>query len=220
MRFSTIKRVKNCSLVHVALATVLAMSLGCSSAAGSNEGGEREAPLELPEALHITVRNATDQVQYIDEPGFWMRSASEQVVDFDGGYIGPPMVPALYTNQPTCQGIMSGEWGCGDHGDRGFTVRALAPGAEYTEEWDAQAWERSSLEGDPDCSCMESVKAPAGDYLVSLRVSSSVTCFNPDDCACEPGDGSCIGSAEIVDPEPLERPVTWPEQGEVLLVIE
>lgn len=219
MRISTIRSVKKCNLVRVVLVATLAMPLGCSSGGVNDEDTSREAPLELPETLRITVRNATDRVQYLDDVGFWMRSASEQVMKFDGGYAEPPASLALYTNQPSCQQITSGEWYCGGHGDRDSLVLALAPGAEHSEEWDAQVWERSSLEGDPDCMCMEPVKAPAGAYLAGFGVSPSVTCTEPS-CPCEPGDSSCIVSARLADPVPLEQPVTWPEQKEVLLVLE
>lgn len=67
--------------------------------------------------------------------------------------------------------------------------------------------------------CVESVKAPAGAYFVSFGVSSSVACTDPS-CPCEPGDSSCVAWGELEDPVQLEQPVTWPEQGEVLIVLE
>jgi hypothetical protein len=218
IRFSSIKSVTNCNILRVVLAATMAMPLGCSGGA-NDENDVTETPLELPETLRITVRNDSDRVQYLDNPGFWMRSASAQVVTFDGGYSPPPAGPALYSNQPTCAGITSGEWACGQHGDTQASVRALAPGAEYSEEWDAQVLERSSFEGDPDCACMEPAKAPAGAYLVSFGVSSSVACSEPS-CPCEPGDSSCIAWGELEDAVQLEQPVDWPEQGEVLIVLE
>jgi hypothetical protein len=217
--FSSIKSVTSSSLLRVVLAATLAMPLGCSGGATNEDDSTTETPLELPETLRIIVRNDSDRVQYLDNPGFWMRSASAQVVTFDGGYDPPPAGPALYSNQPTCAGITSGEWACGQHGDTGWAFRALAPGAEYSEEWDAQVWERSSLEGDPDCTCMEPVKAPSGDYLVSFGVSSSVACSDLS-CSCEPGDSSCVAGGELEDPVQLEQTVTWPDQGEVLIVLE
>jgi hypothetical protein len=215
---SNIRSVTHCKLVRVVLAVTLALPLGCSGGANDKDV-TTETPLEHPETLRITVRNTTDRVQYLDNPGFWMHSASTQVVDFDGGYHPPPQVPALYTNQPSCQDIASGEWACGQHGDTAAMIRALAPGAEYSEEWDAKVWERSSLEGEPECSCMEPVKAPAGAYLVSFGVSSSVVCSDPS-YPCEPDGSSSLAFGKLEDPAQLEHPVTWPEQGEVLIVLE
>ena len=222
MRFSIIDSIEIGTVLRaaqrVALAAALATPLACSSAAVNDRDNPGEAPLELPETLRITVRNASDRVRYVDAFD-WMRSASTQVVNFDAGYIPPPASSALYTNQPTCQRIKTGDGACGEHGDSASAARALAPGAEHSEEWDARVWERRSLEGDPNCSCMESVKAPAGPYLVSFGVSDSLNHIDPS-YQCEPGDGSCVLFGDLVDPVQLEQPVTWPEQSEVLLVID
>jgi hypothetical protein len=219
IRFSSIKNITNCNVLRVVLAATMAMPLGCSGGAANEDDSMTETPLELPETLRITVRNTTDRVQYIDNLYSWMSSASEQAIDYDWGMTPPPVVPALYTHQPSCPDIRSGESACGVYGATDAMVRALAPGAEYSEEWDAQAWERS-FEGDPDCRCAEPVKAPAGDYLVSFGVSSSMTCSDPSFCSCEPGDSSCIGGGHLVDAVQLEQAVTWPDQGEVLIVLE
>jgi hypothetical protein len=214
---SNIKSITSYHLLRAVLAATLAMPLGCSGGAANDDDSTTETPLELPETLRITVRNTTDRVQYLDNPGFWVRSASDQVATFALG--NGLAVPALYTNQPDCAGIVSGVWACGDHGDTAAAFRALAPGAEYSEEWDAQAWQGSSLEGDPDCGCMDPVKAPAGDYLVSFGVSASVACSDAS-CPCEPGDSSCVAWGKLDDAVQLEQAVTWPDQGEVLIVLE
>lgn len=216
IRFSIIRSGKICNLVRVAVAVTLLMPLGCSDSA---EDASREAPFRLPETLRITVRNESDSVQYLDNVYSWMRSATASVGTFDGGSAEPPSDLALYTNQPSCEGIVSGEWACGQHGDSGALALAIAPGAEHSEEWDAQVWRRSSLEGDPDCTCMEREPAPVGDYLVSFGVSPSVACEG-ESCLCEPGDSSCVVWGVLSNPEQLERPVTWPEDDEVLLVLE
>jgi hypothetical protein len=217
-KFASIKRVTSGNLLRTILAAAMAMPLGCSGGAADEDDSTTETPLEVPETLRITVRNDSDRVQYLDNPFFWMRSAGAQAVTFDGGYSPPPAAPALYSNQPTCAGIVSGEWACGDHGDTAAAFRAIAPGAEYSEEWDAQVWERSSLEGDPECTCVEPLKAPSGDYLVSFGVSSSVACSEAS-CPCDPGDSSCFAWGELEDAVPLEQAVTWPEQAEVLIVL-
>jgi hypothetical protein len=217
IELSNTKSTASYYLMRAVLAVTLAMPLGCSGGAAKEDDSATETPLEVPQTLRITVRNDTNRVQYLDPPDSWMRSASDQVATVALGYsLG---VPALYTNQPDCAGILSGVWACGDHGDTARAFRALAPGAEYIEEWDAQVWQGSSLEGAPDCQCMAPVEAPAGDYLVSFGVSSSVACSDVS-CPCQPGDSSCVAPGALVDPVQLERPVTWPDQGEVLIVLE
>lgn len=207
-----------CKLVRVAVAVTLTMPLGCSGGA-SNDDGARETPLELPETLRITVRNDSDRVQYLDNVGFWLRSDSDQVRNFDLGDAEPPVDLAMASNQPTCQQISSGELSCGDHGDRQASVLVLTPGAEYSEDWSAEVWRRSSAEADSDCACVEPVEAPAGAYLVSVGVSASVTC-DGSSCECQPGESSCVVLGRASEPEPRELPVTWPDQGEVVLVLE
>jgi len=171
------------------------------------------------DTLRITVRNASDRVQYVGNLGFWVRSNMEQVRNADLGDPEPPVSLALYTNQPSCEQILSGESYCGGHGDSVGSVLALAPGAEFTEEWKTEVWERSQLEEPSDCSCMERVKAPAGAYLVHLDIGTQVECLDSP-CACDPGEGSCTFPGNLPSDTEIESPVAWPEQTEVLFVIE
>jgi len=171
------------------------------------------------DTLRITVRNASDRVQYVSNLGFWVRSNMEQVRNADLGDPEPPVNLALYTNQPSCEQILSGESYCGGHGDSVGSVLALAPGAEFTEEWKAEVWERSQLEEPSHCSCLERVKAPAGAYLAHLDISTQVECLDSP-CACDPGEGSCTFPGSLPSDAELESPVAWPEQTEVLFVIE
>jgi hypothetical protein len=171
------------------------------------------------DTLRITVRNASDRVQYVGNLGFWVRSNLAQVRNADLGDPEPPANLALYTNQPSCEQILSGEWYCGGHGDSVGSVLALAPGAEFTHEWKAEVWERSQLEEPSDCSCMERVKAPAGAYLAHLDIGTQLDCFDSA-CACDPGQGSCTFPGTLPSDTELESPVAWPEQTEVSFVIE
>lgn len=212
------ERVKNRSLAGAILAFTLAPQLGCSSA-GTDLDGARETPLELPETLRITVRNVSDRVQYLDDAGFWMRSDSAQVRNFDLGEPEPPVALAMASNQPTCEQITSGELSCGDHGDRQPLLLVLEPGAEYSAEWRAQVWQRSTPEPDSDCQCVEPVQAPAGAYLVSIGVGDSATCDDAS-CSCAAGESSCVVLGRASEPVQLEQAVSWPEQGEIVLELE
>lgn len=180
---------------------------------------DSEPPSADCDTLRITVRNASDRVQYVGNVGFWVRSNMEQVRNADLGDPEPPVSLALYTNQPSCEQILSGEWYCGGHGDSVGSVLALAPGAEFTDEWKAEVWERSQLEEPSDCSCMERVKAPAGAYLAHIDIDTKVECFDSP-CECDPGQGSCTFPGNLPSAAELESPVAWPAQTEVSFVIE
>jgi hypothetical protein len=228
------------TIVRAAIAASLALPLGCSGdGGGTDQGGDALENLDTDvreptteecdtdtepaavdaDTLRITVRNASDRVQYVGNIGFWVRSNMEQVRNGDFGDPEPPVNLALYTNQPSCEQILSGEEYCGGHGDSVGSVLALAPGAEFTDEWKAEVWERSQLEEPSDCSCVERVKAPAGAYLAHLDIGTQVQCLDSP-CPCDPGQGSCTFPGNLPSDAELESPVAWPEQTEVSFVIE
>ena len=169
-------------------------------------------------ALRIRVRNASDDVLYVHDPGFWLTSDSASVgmVDIGGGEQGDV---SLYTNQPTCDGIGAGEESCGQHSDRLAGVLVLAAHAEYVESWDGRVWQHSSR-SNPDCeSCMRSVLAPAATYKVSLRVGTQLDCGSGATCTCEPHDYCTIYDGTLRDYDEVETTVDWPSDTEVVVTL-
>jgi hypothetical protein len=190
---------------------------------GIGDAGDATAPHGA--SLLIRIRNTSDQVRYIEDPGHWVRSGSSLVHDFDGGYGQPNFAHgdlSLYTNQPTCEGVVTDDFPCGAHGDGVPEALFLEAGAEFVSEWSAIVWQRSARTTEPTCDlCMVEQPAPAAPYRVELRVGAQLDCFGEPSCQCTPESGSCVSNGTVPAPaEEVTRDFDWPQDREVVIDLE